>query len=41
MIIILKKHLTKDEALKQALKKYGKDARGFTYNPKTGRATII
>lgn len=39
-VVKVKKGLTRAEAIKAAVKKSRGDFRGFTYNPKTGRATL-
>jgi len=36
----LPKNLTRAEAFEKARKKATRDFRGFTYNPKTGKATL-
>lgn len=41
MRILVGKNLTRKEALSKAMKKYKQDARGFSYNKKTGWAVIL
>lgn len=39
--VTLRKGLTYKAALRAAVKKCGGDFRGFSYNPKTGKAILI
>lgn len=40
-VFMLAKGLTNEEAYRQAKRKAKHDFRGFSYNPKTGRAALI
>jgi len=38
--VVVRPDLTRAQAVKAAMRKSPGDARGFTYDPKTGRATL-
>lgn len=41
MRVYVGKNLTRKQALSKAIKKYKQDARGFSYDKKTGFAVIL